>query len=270
MLYEQEKQLPVLGFSIPYLQLGCGKSLIIAFPGFGSSPLQFEPLVPLLGNNYTLLSFFLPHHHPDFTQNINTAVVDATIVAAMAEYKAEKCLLLGNSIGAKLCLAALIPHHKAIEKVILIAPDGLTINKYYSFFTGNTLGSSLLEWALHTPNTSLNMLKMLNSMGMIDNSRHSLVAHFLKSRNRRLRVQYGWHALSTLHIDYNALFSLLSHEPLPIHLIVGQHDTIIPSKNAYTFASKINNATVHTLNKGHQLLDSETYRLIANIILQNS
>ena len=50
------------GNTIHYLKTGTGSKLLIAFHGYGLDAFTFQPLMPLLQNQYTILSIDLPHH----------------------------------------------------------------------------------------------------------------------------------------------------------------------------------------------------------------
>jgi len=131
-----------------YLQWGCGRRLLLAFHGYGNDARIFIPFSEYLSSEYTILSFDLPHHGASKWQEgaklTRQEVFDLT-AAVMTKYNVEKVSLLGYSMGGRVCLSIVESMPERIDKVALIAADGLTINFYYYFLTRTWFGKKLAK-----------------------------------------------------------------------------------------------------------------------------
>src|ERR1035437_6177764 len=116
-----------------YLKMGSGKRLLLAFHGYSNDAELYRPLQEYLSKDYTILSFDLPHHGKSkWAEDIQFTKKDLmTMVETLkAEYHVDKVSLLGYSMGGRVCLTILEYMPASIDKVALIATDGLTVNFY--------------------------------------------------------------------------------------------------------------------------------------------
>ncbi len=134
--------------NLHYLRWGTGKRLVLAFHGYGDDAAIFGPLQEFISNEFTLLSIDLPHHGNSkwagdemFTKNDLVVLVESL----MSAYGVRKISLLGYSMGGRVCLALIELLPISLDKVVLLATDGLTVNLYYSFFTKNAVGRSVFK-----------------------------------------------------------------------------------------------------------------------------
>ena len=254
-----------------YLRWGSGGKLLLAFHGYGNEAAIFSPLKSYLADQYTILSFDLPHHGNtkwagEALLTKNDVVELATILKA--KYKVDKVSLMGYSMGGRLCMSIIeaIPTH--IDKVVLLAADGLTINMYYYFLTRTWLGKKVFMNLLQKPAPYFKLLDILKKRKVITESRHKFVSYFLQSeqsRNFLLRVWLGMSA----HISRPAkVKAIIKKHAIPVYIFMGMYDKVMPPALGERFKAGLDSVQLFILEKGHRVFDSENAAQIAGVLLK--
>src|ERR1043165_7989118 len=112
-----------------YLEMGSGKKILLAFHGYANDAAIFRSFEQYLGHEYTILSFDLLHHGKStWTDDVILSKQDlASLITEVRDiYTAEKISLLGYSMGGRVCLTVMELFPASVEKLVLIAADGLT------------------------------------------------------------------------------------------------------------------------------------------------
>ncbi len=167
-----------------YLQWGSGSSLLLAFHGYGNTARVFNPFREYLSDKYTILSFDLPHHgESKWAADTKLTKKDLLVLVETLKitYSVDKVSLLGYSMGGRVCLSILEAMPEDVDKITLIAADGLTINLYYYFFTRTFLGKKLFEKMLERPKLFFSIADWLRRKHLINTSRYQFMTHFLDS-----------------------------------------------------------------------------------------
>ena len=117
-----------------YLDNGMGDEVWLSFHGYGQQAEVMHHFMQELRPNARILSFDLPlHGNTSIHKNKSLSIGDVgeLIGTALREVGAASCSLAGFSLGGKIVLkmVELIP--AKLERVILIAPDGLKTNPLY-------------------------------------------------------------------------------------------------------------------------------------------
>ena len=249
-----------------YLKWGNGKRLLLAFHGYGDNADIFSPLPEYLDESYTMLSFNLPYHGGSAWAG-NSLLTDKDIVemvhVLMNEYHVEKVSLIGYSLGGRVCLAIIEYLPASIEKVVLIAPDGLKVDPYYYFFTGTWPGKKIFRNMLEQPKPYFRMMNWLKKMHLVHESRYKFAMHFLQSEESRSFLLHVWPALSGVAPRPAQLKKLIKKYHLPVVIFMGAYDKIIPPSIALKFKKGLDTVQLHIVEKGHRILDHETVRQIA-------
>ncbi len=84
-----------------------------------------------------------------------------TQIEASLPIKKEKISLLGFSMGGRAALSLMPVIAQQMEKMLLIAPDGLKLNFWYWLATQNKLGNQFFKYIMQHPGPMFNVLKLL-------------------------------------------------------------------------------------------------------------
>lgn len=253
-----------------YLKWGSGRRLLLAFHGYGNDAGLFTPLKPYLEKEYTILSFDLPHHGKSawaegslFTKNDLVNLVERL----MAVHGVDKVSLAGYSMGGRMCLSIVEGLPASIDKVILIAADGLTKNFYYYFFTRTLVGKKIFRHLMSQPAPYFTIMGLLAKGGLVHPSRHKFAMHYLQSERSRNFLLNVWGGMSNIIPDTGKVKTLIKKYSIPVSIFMGRYDRIIPVSLAEKFKSGLDTVQLFTLEKGHRVFDQDNADQIAKSLL---
>jgi pimeloyl-ACP methyl ester carboxylesterase len=253
-----------------YLQWGSGKCLLLAFHGYGNDAGIFLPFAKYLSDDYTILSFDLPHHgHSKWTEDAPLTKKDLlTLVEKLkTAYKADKVSLMGYSMGGRVCLTITEYMPQSIDKVTLIAADGLSMNFYYYFFTRTLVGKKMFRHMLENPQRYFRIMDWLKNKHILDASRHKFATQYLYSPESRKFLLQVWPAMRDLVPKPVRLKSAIRQFRIPISIFMGAYDKIMPPALATRFKTGLDTVQVHILEKGHRVFDRDNAQQIAASLL---
>lgn len=238
------------------LQFGTGRRLLVALHGFGDRARLFAVLEKALGDHYTVVAFDLPFHgqtewpHETFDKADLLAVI-----GQIREYVGSELLsLMGFSFGARLVLALLPDLLPQLERLFLLAPDGI-----------RTQGMGLAErtplwlrrWlarVVERPAVVLRLVMWGDRLGVVP----PLVAQFLRfnlARPARRRRVFGcWLALDAFHLRRRDIRAIWAQSGLPVDIFVGTQDDIVHRKTLRHLAQGLLNVRVFQLPGGHRIV----------------
>src|SRR5690606_4700241 len=108
-------------------------------------------------------AFDLPFHgQSTFAENteLSKEELNDLFESFLKKEQIDKISLMGYSLGGRVALCLLEKFGPSIEKVLLMASDGLIRNSYYAFVTRNGLGRFLFKKVVHSPCTFLKLTNL--------------------------------------------------------------------------------------------------------------
>lgn len=250
-----------------YLYTGNGKKLLLAFHGYGNTADMFMPFSEHL-KDYTIVSIDLPHHGNSLwsdNMHFTTQHLSDLVMHLLTKYNCSSISLMGYSMGGRVCLkiAELMP--EKVDKIILLASDGLTFNTFYYFVTRTTPGKYLFKSFLSSPQRYMPIINWARKRNIIDASRQKFAMQYLNEAQERHFLLKVWPCMSLLIPDYKKLKSEITRHNIHISVYMGKFDKVIPVNLAERFKETLNNANIEllVLNKGHRLIDEDTLPIIA-------
>lgn len=252
-----------------YVGAGHGKKLLICFHGYRNSSSLFLPLAEHLSDEYTMVSVDMPHHGrshwPD--GKLMQPMELATVVNELCRMNdVDKASLIGYSMGGRICLKVAEQMPKRVDKLVLVASDGLAFNPFYYFMTRTGLGRRIFSSFLTNPNRYNSVLEWAKRRNIIDASRYRFVKQYIESQAERELLLKIWPAMSLLIPNGRKLKANINTQQLPVHIIMGEHDRIIPVSLAKRFQKDMKTVKLYILDKGHRVFDSDTLPLIAQCL----
>jgi len=267
---DQSGYIPVGGEKLHYLKWGKGKKLLIAFHGYGNDADIFSVFVPYLENEYTIVSFDLPHHGKSkwtndhiFKREYMVAIIDKL----KHDYKADKFSLLGYSIGGRISLTIIEMMPTVIEKVLLIAPDGLAFTPIYHFTVVNPISRGFFKNVVEQPQKVIRMMDWMRAKKWVKASTHRFAMQYLESKESRNHLVQRWTCLKELVPERKRLKKLIKKYRVQITIFVGAFDKVIAPAKAQKFKDGLDTVHLHILNKGHRVFDHDNAKQIAQYLL---
>lgn len=209
-------------------QYGTGKQLLVLFHGFGESGTEYGALGKLLGKEYTIVVPDLPFHGTTQWGNelLTTDLLKELIQYLLKKQELEVCSILGYSMGGRLaiCLAQCAP--ALINRLILVAPEGLRKNHWFQFATGTRIGRWIFKMITSYPQVSFRWVQIYGKLGSTGKKRVNYVRDLMKEQSVRLRIYHCWLCFRKLRPNTN--LSFLKHIAFPPHIHFGKYDRLIP------------------------------------------
>ncbi|MCD6065163.1 MAG: alpha/beta hydrolase fold protein [Flavipsychrobacter sp.] len=253
-----------------YLGMGSGQKLLLAFHGYNNTAQIFQPFASYLGNEYTIISVDLPHHGksewPEL-RRFDVPQLRQLVTLLMEEHGVSKLSLMGYSMGGRVCLKTVELMPAYIDKVLLIAPDGLAFNPFYYFLTRTAVGSAIFRRFLTDPQRYMRLIEFARRRKWLDESRYKFAMQYLQTESARNFLLRVWPGMSQLIPDSRRLQAAIQKHQVPVHIFMGNYDRIIPVPLAKKFKKELETVQLHILDKGHRVFDAETLPDMAKCLL---
>jgi pimeloyl-ACP methyl ester carboxylesterase len=153
------------GSRLHYLKYLGGEKIMLAFHGYGQDAQVFHEISTYLTNGYTVYSFDLFFHgrstwnktKGEFSKN----ELETIFNMFLGKENISEFSVMAFSLGGKtaLCLAELYP--EKIEKLILIAPDGIKTSFWYNLATYPGPIRSLFRYIIFSPKLFFQLASLL-------------------------------------------------------------------------------------------------------------
>ena len=249
---------------IEYYRFGAGPKTAICFHGYGEEATTYSFLDKYAGHQYTFYSINLPFHGNtewkdglNFTQSDLSQIVEEILRQPDSELRTPnyKLTLIGFSLGgrAALCLCQTMP--EKIEKLVLLAPDGLKVNFWYWLATQSWVGNKFFRFTMKYPGWFFSFLKLLNKLRLVNASIFKFVNYYIGDAEVRQLLYDRWTTLSKLNPDIKHIKNIIGKNKIQVRLVYGMHDRIILSSVGERFKKEIEEyCTLSVIQSGHQVL----------------
>lgn len=240
-----------------YLQIGNGPRLVLAFHGYGNSADMFRFLDR---PGYTVLSIDLPYHGNSCWQgqlSLDKAQLRSMVLQLMQIWEAERVSLAGYSMGGRVCLVICELLAERVDKVVLLAPDGLRFNYFYYFLTRTRLGHFLFRDFSKRSHRYRRYLSWIGTLRLVSRPKYRFAQMQIRTPEAVQFLNNTWNSTKQLIPDQKLVRQQIREYRVPVHMIMGMYDRIIPLKLASQFQRECAAATVqvHPVPRGHLLYE---------------
>lgn len=261
----EQKICPYKNSRISFLRFGTGPNLAVCFHGYGEDASSFGFLDKYAGNQYTFYAIELPFHgQTEWNEGLQFSPEDlwqivSTILRQNSRQdpkdEAPRFSLIGFSLGGRAALALYQATPHRVEKILLLAPDGLKVNAWYRLATHTWLGNRFFSFTMKKPGWFLGMLKVLNKLKLVNASIFKFVNFYIGDAEIRKQLYTRWTALRKLKPHLQKIKQQVIHHQTPVRLLYGKHDRIILSSVGKKFQKGIESyCTLTVIHSGHQVL----------------
>ena len=142
---------------VSYYCFGSGSKQVVCFHGYGEEATLYAFLEKYADNQFTFYAIDLPFHgQTNWNDGLNFSHTDLQqIVRAILAQANEqrltrngKLTLMGFSLGGRIALSLYQSQPETVEKIILLAPDGLIVNFWYWLSTQTWAGNKLFAFSM--------------------------------------------------------------------------------------------------------------------------
>ena len=257
-----KKTIPYRHSEIAYHLYGHGPKPVLCLHGYGETGAHFFFLEKSDAlREYCFIAPDLPWHGDTRWReglNWNACGLGGLvkhIMAAEGFSAATGICIIGFSMGGRLALTCFQQQQLAVEKIVLLAPDGLKVNPWYWFGTQTAPGRRLFRFTMNHPGWFFFLLKMANRLKLINASVFKFVKYYIGDENARQLLYKRWITLRSYKPDLARCRALIRNTPAPVTLLYGKYDRIIRPPLAKKFQRGLEDLiTSIKIDSGHQVL----------------
>ncbi|HEY4337944.1 MAG TPA: alpha/beta fold hydrolase [Puia sp.] len=252
---------------------GTGSRILFAFHGYGESAESFAFLAEALGRDFTIVAMDMPFHGETewkegelfFDPRDLPALLED--IAAGLPGRQKGWWLLGYSMGGRIALQLLEQAAPRIERLVLLAPDGLVVNPWYWLATRTVAGNRLFRWTMKRPRWLFFLLRTGNRLGLVNPSLFKFAAHYINDEVVRRALYTRWTVMRGFRPRLGRIAGIIRERQIPVVLLYGSYDRIIRSKRGERFQRRIGpSGRLTLLSAGHAILQPKFMEVIANAL----
>jgi pimeloyl-ACP methyl ester carboxylesterase len=251
---------------VHYTRFGEGSQLLIALHGFADQGALFCALEQSLSSYYTVYSIDLPFHGKTkwsashFDQKDLSGIIE---VIRQKEAK-ERINFMGYSMGGRLVQKLLFEWIPVVDKVYLIAPDGLNTKWMFNVNMMPLPLRHMIHWLLKNPNWMIWLIRKSYRWKLISKFIHDFAFYHISTKEKRDRIFNTWYSLGQFRLNLYKVKKLLLKYPIPVTMFFGKRDEVIPPDSGKLLSDGLNNVEIHLIDEGHLLIDEKLNKLLAD------
>jgi pimeloyl-ACP methyl ester carboxylesterase len=249
------KEIRVGGRPIYIEKFGSGTRTLICFNGYGRVASELKVLENSIGRNYSVIA--VNHHMHDGSEwVINDDDVSGFCEQLISELGLanSKFDILGYSIGARMAICLANEMKSAVDKVYLLAPEGLYSYPLFDFMNKTKLGQRLFRFLIKSPGIAFLGLKFTQIIGVYSKATTQYYYNRFNTLEKRNRLKQVWRIMSKVTLDKSTRDTLFSDENIEWVIVLGEQDNVISSRKVKRNIAAMARKDVHELPVGHSLL----------------
>jgi pimeloyl-ACP methyl ester carboxylesterase len=256
-----------------YSSWGTGTRILFAFHGYGESAASFGFLEAALGRDFTIIALDMPFHGQTEWKEKELYLHPGDLAALLNEIttslsgRDRDWWLLGYSMGGRIALQLLELESGRVARLVLLAPDGLYVNPWYWLATRTVAGNRLFRWTMKRPAWIFLLLRTGNRLRLVNPSLFKFAVHYIDDIPVRQALYTRWTTMRGFRPRLGDIADRIRERKIPVVLLYGSHDRIIPSRRGGKFLKRIAPyGRLELLDSGHQVLQAKFTEVIANAL----
>ncbi|MEI9910001.1 MAG: alpha/beta hydrolase [Bacteroidota bacterium] len=216
------------------------------------------------------LSIDLPFHgQTEWNGDLNCTTNDIRdIIEVILGENNQQLSLMGFSLGGRVALSLYEIMPSQIDKLVLLAPDGLKVNSWYWLATQTWAGNKLFVLTMRKPEWFLGFLRWLNKLKLVNTSIFKFVNYYIGDKEVRRLLYARWTTLRKIKPGLKEIKSLIRSNKTPVRMVYGKHDRIILPVRGEKFMKGIEeHCTLSVIHSGHQVLHEKHIQEILPALL---
>ena len=262
----EQLQLKYKDSDIRYYKFGQGATDLICLHGYGKAAKDFLFLEKHISTLYTVYSIDLPFHgETNWKQSLSFSDKELLDIIDLITGTKKKFSILGYSMGGRIALHLLHDHPERLNKLMLIAPDGLSVNIFYRLLTQTKAGHKIFNASMKNPAWIYKLISGASKLNLYDKSMLQLARYYLENENNRSLLYKRWTTMRRFKPDMRKVKQQSANYKIPVHILFGDTDYVIPFKNGSRLQG-VANIKMKTIPGGHFLIKEQFAPYIVNML----
>lgn len=260
-------------YQYEYFVSGSSDKVLIAFNGFGKGAEEVFFFNDAF-KKHKVISINLLYHGNSFPiskkkEAINDEHLRCLMLSITEKEKFKEFSLFGYSLGGKIALKIVELFPQNIDKIILLAPDGIKLNTWYNLATKNILCKAIFRFVIKKPAILFFTSTLLVKLGIIKKSTDKFMRLQMDSLQKRKMVYNVWMVYPYIIPHLLEIKKLIQQYGINCLLIYGKYDSIIPAKIAHRFTRNCEKfISLKVLELGHNLFHEKTKKHLTLFLKQ--
>jgi len=246
--------------TILFHRFGHGPEAMLAFHGFSETGSSFVCLEPALGQRYTVWAIDLPYHGGTRwreSTHFAKADLEAIVQQLMEENGLHTISLFGFSMGGKCAMEICHRFPGQVRELYLLASDGIKTRTVYNVAVYPAWGRSLFKSIISRPGWFFTFIRIMHRMKILSPWLYRFTMNHMDTEEKRQRLYDTWVSMANFEIDIKSLKQTIRQHAIPLKLVFGERDEVIPPAVAHEMAAGLPTATVRIIRRGHYFIDDK-------------
>lgn len=236
---------------------GSGQQAIVAFHGFGQEGSVFLPLANAFPQ-YTVYAVDLFFHGQSRWHDLNQLLTREhwrqLLEELLAQYNINRFDLVGFSMGGRIALVTYELFAPRIDRLWLLAPDGIKPNAWYRIATRNKLLHGLFRYITsENPNIFHYSVRVLEKHRLLHPMLAKIARQQMHTPELRKRVYHTWMLYRHLEPDLAAVSRAVKQYKPEVQIATGAYDRVIRPQYMHKLTKLLGEHAVHEVYPcGHQ------------------
>jgi len=235
-IHHNESKLAIVKF-------GNGVKVMICFHGYGLDKNSFLQFEEKYGKEYTMYSFdSFAHGKSQYGNGENALELEEWknyLLNFLDQEKIEKFSILSFSMGGKIALCTLELFYSRVEKMILIAPDGIKTNFWYNATTYPGILNKAFRYTVFYPSIYFNMIEILKFLRLSDKSLLKFSEFEMNTATKRVKVYFAWMIYRNFRPNLEHIIQFSTERKIGFEFYTGKYDRIIQTKHIDAFVNRL-------------------------------
>jgi pimeloyl-ACP methyl ester carboxylesterase len=237
-----------------------GSKVLLAFHGFGQSKTHLEELEQSLATDYTVYSFDLFYHGENAGQGPENPLTKEEWAQWLQFFfdteRIQACSVLGFSLGGRFALATVEAFPERVKELLLIAPDGIKPNLWYTLATRPGWTQSLFRKVVYHPSTFGKLSVLARTFRLAHPKLIRFAQSQLETAEKQDLLYRSWVNFRLLTFNMAKMATLLNQNRIRTEIFLGRHDLLLKEKDVEPLINRLKNYRIIYLESGHtHLLD---------------
>jgi pimeloyl-ACP methyl ester carboxylesterase len=259
-----------------YDRLGHGPHILLAFHGAGQTGRAcFQPFADHLSQYYTIYAFDLFFHgqspgtgdedsqtEPPITKSCWKQMVEVFL----DEKRISRFDVAGFSLGGRFAMATAEALPGSVDRLILMAPDGVMEHSLYRIATRHRLGRWLYRQLTHRPEPFFTAAALIEKGRILPRRTVRFVRHMMQTPEQRRQIYNSWICFRTLSFSIPTLYDTLRSYRVDVWLFVGKYDPMLPARRFRVLSDRLASDRFVILESGHTRLVEKAAVCLASLL----
>ena len=261
-----------------YNMLGQGPNILLAFHGAGQTGEScFQPLARYLGNDYTIYAFDLLFHGQSKGLSVGDDFSDDDVLTKVLwqnfiqdflhTHNITRFDVAGFSLGGRYALATVEAFPNKIDRLILMAPDGVVEHPLYVLATRFAPARWVFRRLVHNPQPLFAVADLARRLRLIPKNMVYFVRYMLDTPEERRCLYRTWVSLRYLSFSIESLYRKLKASHVEVWLFAGKYDTVFPPARLGILSKRMPPDRFVILSSSHTHLTEKTAAYLAVVRL---